>query len=100
MAVRAPRPRQIRHHWHASFTRDTPERLVSQFFVHLSTTAPVERAFRDVPHLVQGLGDALITPVRGAAVNPHVHHAAPRSTAPYGCADTAALTTVRPAFRP
>ncbi|MFD3522221.1 hypothetical protein [Streptomyces sp. NPDC058653] len=35
----------------------------------------MERAFRDVPHLVQGLDDALITPVRGAAVNPHVHHA-------------------------
>lgn len=26
-------------------------------------------------HLVQGLDDALITPVRGAAVNPHAHHA-------------------------
>lgn len=62
-------------HWDASFTQDTPERLVAQFFAHLATTTPVERAFRDVPYLVQDLDDALITPVRGAAVNPHVHHA-------------------------
>ncbi|WP_446038088.1 DUF317 domain-containing protein [Streptomyces sp. SID1121] len=62
-------------HWHASFTQDTPERLVAQFFTHLATTTPVERVFRDVPYLVQRLGDALITPVRGATVNPHVHHA-------------------------
>jgi hypothetical protein len=62
-------------HWDASFTQDTPERLVAQFFAHLATTTPVERAFRDVPYLVQDLDDALITPVREAAVNPHVHHA-------------------------
>lgn len=62
-------------HWNASFTRDTPERLVAQFFTHLSTTAPVERAFRDIPHLVQDLNDALITPINGV-VNPHVRHAA------------------------
>lgn len=62
-------------HWHASFTQDTPERLVAQFLAHLATTTPVERAFRDVPYLVRDLDDALITPVRGAAVNPHVHHA-------------------------
>ncbi|NIY65623.1 DUF317 domain-containing protein [Streptomyces malaysiensis] len=62
-------------HWHASFTQDTPEQLVAQFFAHLATTTPVERVFRDVPYLVQELDDALITPVLGAAVNPHVHHA-------------------------
>ncbi|MGW5442765.1 hypothetical protein [Streptomyces asiaticus] len=39
------------------------------------TFTPVERAFRDIPYLVQDLDDALITPVRGATVNPHVHHA-------------------------
>ncbi|MGX1115919.1 hypothetical protein RKD37_001282 [Streptomyces ambofaciens] len=63
-------------HWDASFTQDTPERLVAQFFTHLATTTPVERTFRDVPYLVQNLDDALITPVHRAAVNPHVHHAA------------------------
>lgn len=76
-------PWRIRHHvyegfdthWDASFTQDAPERLVAQFFAHLATTTPVERAFRDVPYLVQDLDDVLITPVRGAAVNPHVHHA-------------------------
>ncbi|MGX1729195.1 DUF317 domain-containing protein [Streptomyces diastaticus] len=62
-------------HWDASFTQDTPERLVAQFFTHLATTTPVERTFRDVPYLVQNLDDALITPVHRAAVNPHVHHA-------------------------
>ncbi|MBT2509185.1 DUF317 domain-containing protein [Streptomyces sp. ISL-98] len=62
-------------HWHATFTQDTPEQLVAQFFTHLATTTPVERAFRDIPYLVQHLDDALITPVRRAAVNPHVHHA-------------------------
>ncbi len=62
--------------WQATFTQDTPEQLVTQFFAHLATTEPVERAFHDVPYLVQELDDALITPVRGAAVNPHVHHAA------------------------
>ncbi|WP_078073377.1 DUF317 domain-containing protein [Streptomyces niveus] len=78
-------------HWHASFTRDTPERLVAQFFAHLATTAPVERAFRDIPHLVRDLNDALITPVRGAAVNPHVHHAgAQLDHAVRAVADTAA----------
>ncbi|MEV7394031.1 DUF317 domain-containing protein [Streptomyces sp. NPDC091215] len=73
---------RFRHHvydgfdtrWDACFTQDTPEQLVAQFFAHLSTTAPVERAFRDVPHLVQDLDAAVITPVRGAVVNPHVHH--------------------------
>ncbi|GAA3212146.1 hypothetical protein GCM10020256_11360 [Streptomyces thermocoprophilus] len=49
-------------HWDASFTQDTPERLVAQFFTHLATTTPVERTFRDVPYLVQNLDDALITP--------------------------------------
>jgi hypothetical protein len=62
-------------HWDASFTQDTPERLVAQFFTHIATTTPVERTFCDVPFLVQGLDDALITPVRAATVNPHVHHA-------------------------
>ncbi|MEE1838069.1 DUF317 domain-containing protein [Streptomyces sp. SP17KL33] len=65
-------------HWYAAFTQDTPERLVAQFFTHLATTTPVERAFGDVPRLVRTLDDALITPVRAAAVNPHVHHAAAR----------------------
>ncbi|MFD0459615.1 DUF317 domain-containing protein [Streptomyces violaceoruber] len=62
-------------HWDASFTQDSPERLVAQFSTHLATTTPVERTFRDVPYLVQNLDDALITPVHRAAVNPHVHHA-------------------------
>lgn len=63
-------------HWNATFTQDTPEVLVAQFFAHLASTLPVERKYGDIPYLVRDLGDALITPVRGAAVNPHVHHAA------------------------
>ncbi|MEU2874212.1 DUF317 domain-containing protein [Streptomyces olivoreticuli] len=63
-------------HWNAHFTRDTPAAVVAQFFAHLSTTAAVERTFGEIPFLARDLGDALITPVRGASVNPHVHHAA------------------------
>lgn len=64
-------------HWTGVFTPDVPERLIAQFFVHLSTTAPVEREFREIPFLAHDLGDALITPVHGGGgLNPHVHHAA------------------------
>ncbi|MGX1759937.1 DUF317 domain-containing protein [Streptomyces lydicus] len=62
-------------HWSATFTQDTPEQLVAQFFTHLASTTPVERVFREVPYLVQGYSGALITSVQGAAVNAHVHHA-------------------------
>ncbi|MET9294383.1 DUF317 domain-containing protein [Streptomyces sp. NPDC003077] len=62
-------------HWQAIFTRQVPEALVAQFFAHLATPEPVERAFRDIPYLARDLGQALITPVRGAAVSPRVHHA-------------------------
>ncbi|MFF5728095.1 DUF317 domain-containing protein [[Kitasatospora] papulosa] len=62
-------------HWSATFTPEVPEPLVAQFFTHLATTTPVERLFRDVPYFVQKLDEVLITPARGAAVNPHVHHA-------------------------
>ncbi|MGW0710503.1 DUF317 domain-containing protein [Streptomyces sp. NPDC002643] len=61
-------------HWTATFTRDTPPQLVAQFFAHLSSPEPVEREFREIPYLARDMGDALITPVHGAAVNPHVHH--------------------------
>ncbi|MDF3292393.1 DUF317 domain-containing protein [Streptomyces silvisoli] len=62
--------------WNVSFTRDAPEVLVAQFFTHLSTHTPVERTYRDIPRLVRDMDEALITPVRGAAVNPRVHHVA------------------------
>ncbi|MBZ3916690.1 DUF317 domain-containing protein [Streptomyces acidiscabies] len=62
-------------HWEATFTQDTPERIVGQFFTHLATSTPVERAFRDLPYLVQRLDDVLITPVRTTALPPDVHHA-------------------------
>ncbi|MFE9367867.1 DUF317 domain-containing protein [Streptomyces sp. NPDC006978] len=61
-------------HWGATFTPDMPERLVAQFFTHLATTTPVERLFREVPYFVRKLDEVLITPARGAAANPHVHH--------------------------
>ncbi|WP_447035874.1 DUF317 domain-containing protein [Streptomyces sp. DSM 118878] len=61
--------------WTATFAAEVPERLVAQFFTHLTTTTPVERVVRDVPYFVQNLDAALITPVHRAAVNPHVHHA-------------------------
>ncbi|MDO0936408.1 DUF317 domain-containing protein [Streptomyces sp. DG2A-72] len=74
---------QVRHsvhdgfdtHWTATFTQDTPQELIAQFFAHLSTSEPVERSLREIPCLARDMGDALITPVRGAAVNPQVHHA-------------------------
>ncbi|WP_198358303.1 DUF317 domain-containing protein [Streptomyces fildesensis] len=61
--------------WNATFTRDTPERLVAQFFTHLASDEPVERVLKEVPFLVQNSDSALITPVSGAAVSPHAHHA-------------------------
>ncbi|MGW2597166.1 hypothetical protein [Streptomyces klenkii] len=66
-------------HWSTRFTADDPPEAVTQFFAHLATSAPVEREFREIPFLARDLGDALITPVRGAAVNPHIHHAATRA---------------------
>jgi hypothetical protein len=61
--------------WNATFTRAAPTRLVAQFFAHLTSIIPVERVFGDLPFLVQHDSHAVITPVRDAAVNPHVHHA-------------------------
>ncbi|WP_326812269.1 DUF317 domain-containing protein [Streptomyces scopuliridis] len=66
---------RISTEWSAVFTRDAPERLFAQFFAHLASNDPVERVFNDVPRRVQHSESALITPVRGAAVNPHTHHA-------------------------
>ncbi|MFF7400562.1 DUF317 domain-containing protein [Streptomyces murinus] len=61
--------------WSATFTFDTPEPVVAQFFAHLTSGVPVERVFAEVPFLVRDSASALITPVRDAAVNPHTHHA-------------------------
>ncbi|MFE9686751.1 DUF317 domain-containing protein [Streptomyces sp. NPDC006285] len=58
----------------ATFTRDAPEGLVRNFFAHLTAPA-VERTFADVPFSTRHEHSALITPVRGAAINPHVDHA-------------------------
>ncbi|MFC8708856.1 MULTISPECIES: DUF317 domain-containing protein [unclassified Streptomyces] len=66
--------------WTATFTRDTPVRAVGQSFAHLATTEPVERVFAEVPHLVQMSSSAVITPVTGASVTPHVHHAVVQAT--------------------
>ncbi|WP_406220658.1 DUF317 domain-containing protein [Streptomyces decoyicus] len=62
-------------HWNATFTQDTPKQLVAEFFTNLASSEPAERVFGDVPYLVRHHSGALITPVQGAAVNPHVHHA-------------------------
>lgn len=59
----------------ATFTQDAPECLVSSFFSHLATPMAVERAFADIPLSARHGNSALITPVRGAAANPQVHHA-------------------------
>ncbi|MCL7493820.1 DUF317 domain-containing protein [Streptomyces sp. MCA2] len=59
----------------ATFTQDTPECLVRNFFSHLTAPMAVERVFADVPLSTRHGRTALITPVRGAAVNAHVHHA-------------------------
>ncbi|MCZ0974349.1 DUF317 domain-containing protein [Streptomyces albulus] len=59
----------------ATFTRDVPESLVRNFFAHLSTPTAVERAFADVSLSTRHGHSALITPVRAAAINPHIDHA-------------------------
>ncbi|MEV8125394.1 DUF317 domain-containing protein [Streptomyces sp. NPDC085944] len=59
----------------ATFTRDAPDALVRNFFAHLATPTAVERAFADVPLSTRSEHSNLITPVRGAAINPHVDHA-------------------------
>lgn len=59
----------------ATFTRDAPEALVRNFFAHLAAPTAVERAFADVPLSTRYEHSNLITPVRGAAINPHVDHA-------------------------
>lgn len=59
----------------ATFTREVPEGLVRNFFAHLATPAPVERAFADVPLSTRYEHHNLITLVRGAAINPQIDHA-------------------------
>lgn len=59
----------------ATFTRDVPERLVSNFFAHLATPIPVERTVAHVPLSTRYNHSSLMTPVRAAVINPHVHHA-------------------------
>lgn len=71
---------QVEHFYHegaplATFTRDTPECLVRNFFSHLATPMAVERVFADIPFGPRLGRNTLITPVRGAAVNPQIHHA-------------------------
>ena len=62
----------------ATFTQDTPEALVRNFFAHLAMPLAVERAYADVLLSTRHADSALITPVRGASVSPHVHHALTR----------------------
>ncbi|MGZ2362115.1 DUF317 domain-containing protein [Streptomyces sp. 372A] len=59
----------------ATFMQSTPEQLVGNFFAHLATPVPVERAFTDIPLSTRYEHSGLITPVRGAAINPQVAHA-------------------------
>ncbi|WP_326731791.1 DUF317 domain-containing protein [Streptomyces phaeochromogenes] len=59
----------------ATFTQDTPEGLVLNFFAHLAIPTAVERAFADVPLSTRYEHRSLITPVRGASINPHADHA-------------------------
>lgn len=62
-------------HWTATFTPDVPGPLVAQFFTHLTSSIPVERVLREVPHIAQVSESTLITPVRGSGLSPHAHHA-------------------------
>jgi hypothetical protein len=57
-------------HWHASFTRAVPTRLVAQFFSHLASPDPVERTFTDLPGLVASGGIAVIAPLPATAGTP------------------------------
>ncbi|WP_327352869.1 DUF317 domain-containing protein [Streptomyces sp. NBC_01304] len=66
----------------ATFTRDVPEGLVRNFFANLAAPIAVERAFRDIPLSSLDEQSALITPVRGAAINPQVAHALARLSQP------------------
>lgn len=62
-------------HWTATFTPDTPDRLVAQFFTHLSSSIPATRVYREVPVIAQTSGSALITPAKVTTANPYSHHA-------------------------
>ncbi|MGX1853855.1 DUF317 domain-containing protein [Streptomyces sp. NPDC055299] len=59
----------------ATFTQDTPECLVRNFFAHLTAPMAVERVVADIPLSTLHGNSALITPVRGSGVNPQIHHA-------------------------
>ncbi|RZD82177.1 DUF317 domain-containing protein [Streptomyces albidoflavus] len=62
-------------HWTGTFTRNTPDQLVSQFLANLSSSAPVERLRHEIPYMALHSGDALITPAAGTTPSPHLHHA-------------------------
>ncbi|MFD3420115.1 MULTISPECIES: DUF317 domain-containing protein [Streptomyces] len=71
---------QVEHVCHegaplATFTQDTPECLVRNFFAYLAAPMAVERVFSDIPPSTRRGHTALITPVRGAPVRPHLHRA-------------------------
>ncbi|AJE87399.1 hypothetical protein SLNWT_7023 [Streptomyces albus] len=65
--------------WEATFSRRAP--LLNQFFAHISTSEPVQRRFGELNETVREffLADSLphtvITPTRGTALGPAVHHA-------------------------
>ncbi|MEU3028103.1 DUF317 domain-containing protein [Streptomyces incarnatus] len=69
--------------WNATFTFDTPEPVVAQFFAHLTSVVPVERTFGEVPFLARTSASALITPIRSAVVNRHTHHAVAQANQAY-----------------
>ncbi|MFJ4876571.1 DUF317 domain-containing protein [Streptomyces sp. NPDC088745] len=62
-------------HWTATFSATTPQPLVDQFFSNLASGFPVERTFIDLPFILQGTDEALITPVHGTRLNPGLDHA-------------------------
>ncbi|WP_371632219.1 DUF317 domain-containing protein [Streptomyces sp. NBC_01259] len=62
-------------HWTATFTPDTPDRLVAQFFTHLASSIPATRVYREVPVIAQTSGSALISPAKVTTANPYSHHA-------------------------
>ncbi|MFJ9979359.1 DUF317 domain-containing protein [Streptomyces cyaneofuscatus] len=60
--------------WTATFTVDTPIRVVAQFVTHLTDERPVERRFADVP--VLALGAAVITSTRSSRPGAETLHTA------------------------
>ncbi|WP_256090447.1 SPDY domain-containing protein, partial [Actinacidiphila rubida] len=68
----------------ATFTQDTPEVIVRQFFAYLAAPALVERSFGDVPLSTRHEASARVAPVRPAGMDTALVQALDRLLGPPG----------------